>query len=113
MADRRRLLLAGRVHFPCPGDEFAADLRKLNRPMLVEGLHGEGCGQPIDAAALGGVVTTDDEAFFGVPPSAESARLLHLCSKWSSTDWFLIEDTLTTEGNQRDLRDLASGGRVQ
>ena len=47
-------LLTGRLSIPCPTDELAAELRKINRPMLVAAKDDPGAkGQTIDASKVG------------------------------------------------------------
>src|ERR1017187_9367103 len=46
-------LLTGRLSIPCPTDELASELRKINRPMLVAAKDDpDAKGQAIDATKL-------------------------------------------------------------
>ena len=41
-------LLTGRLEFPCPADELAEELRRLNRPLLVQAKTPDARGQQVD-----------------------------------------------------------------
>jgi hypothetical protein len=99
-------LLTGRVSFPCPADELAADLRRLNRMLLVQDSrqppkgHGEQIGAPdLDALATrwGEILRTS-----GAPPLWASDRLFVLCWEDRSDEWMLNEDLQTTESSRAD-----------
>src|SRR5262245_46068768 len=51
-------LLTGRLTFPCPAARLAAELKKINRPLLVQARKGDAGarGQTIDTAKLGDTV---------------------------------------------------------
>ena len=96
-------LLTGRLAFPCPADELAAQLRSINRPLLVQAKKDDqgAAGQPVGADKLNEVVSRLAEivpasAPGRVPPWRED-RLLYLCWKGAPYDWLLIEDSETAE----------------
>jgi hypothetical protein len=94
-------LLTGRIPFPCPGDELSAELRKLNRSLLVQAPKGDTAahGQPIDVAKLDSLASD----YRGNPLSARSSperindRFFYLCWKGSPYEWLLAEDSLTAK----------------
>lgn len=101
-------LLTGRMTFPCPGGSLAAELRRIDRPLLVrarEGAPGAN-GQVIGKDRLNDLV----EHF--VEPANGSAgaewrrgsgdRLLYLCWKGGFRDWLLVEDRETTDQMKAD-----------
>jgi hypothetical protein len=97
-------LLTGRLTFPCPATHLAADLKKINRPLLVQARKGDtgAKGQTIDCSKLDDAVglladniQTTDEA----PPWAND-RILFLCWKNSPHEWLLEEDSEATEQMQ-------------
>src|SRR3954468_24859301 len=56
-------LLTGRLTFPCPADELAAELRRIGRPLLVQAKQDDvdAKGQVIDASRLSEAVARFDE----------------------------------------------------
>ena len=101
-------VLTGRLTFPCPGDELAAELRRIGRPVLAldrrtpPQAKGEVAGaEVLDALAadLGESIHVIDG---GEKPGWASDRLWDLCWKGSGTDWILTEDTEATEAARRD-----------
>jgi hypothetical protein len=94
-------LLTGRLHFPCPADELAAELRRIGRPLLVQAKPEDASakGQVIDAGKLSEVVNRFTENGLGAGPEPAWAqdRFLYLCWKASSQDWLLAEDSETTQ----------------
>jgi hypothetical protein len=99
-------LLTGRLSLPCPADELAAELRRINRPLLVQDRteNPSGHGQQINGRDLDTLVTRlgDNLAKKGTPPAWASDRLLCLCWANGGDDWLLIEDTETTERSRQD-----------
>lgn len=103
-------LLTGRLSIPCPADELAEELRRLNRPLLVQAKTPGAEGQQIDRNLLDGLVSRFYETIHTNgnenPPWAED-RFLYLCWKGSSNEWMLAEDSLTTKQNQADAAEAA------
>jgi hypothetical protein len=87
-------LLTGRMPFPCPADELAAELRRIARPLLVQAKSedADAKGQPTSKEKLDALV---DRSLGG-------ARLLYLCWEDSPFDWLLSEDLATTEQSKAD-----------
>src|SRR5947207_9170352 len=52
-------LLTGRLTFPCPTDELAAELRRIDRPLLLQAKKGDSQadGRRIERARLDGLVS--------------------------------------------------------
>jgi len=108
-------LLTGRITFPCPGDELAAELKRIHRPLLVQDKQKrpEAKGQEIKVDGVDGVVdrmennvhVTGDKK-----PTWLKDRLLYLCWKGSGIEWLLVEDEETTEKSQTDLTQAAKQG---
>ncbi len=94
-------LLTGRVTFPCPVDELAAELRKINRPLLVQAKRDDSraTGQPVGADKLNEVVSRLAENVHSLGedqmPSWGGDRLLYLCWKGTPYEWLLTEDSET------------------
>lgn len=97
-------LLTSRLSFPCPGDELAADVRTINRPLLIQARKDDASakGQRIDRTNI------DELTAFLVGNSLDLRdRVLCLCWKPSTISWLLIEDSDTTESNSADVRELS------
>lgn len=98
-------LLTSLVSFPCPGDELVAELRRLNRPLLVQVDSADARGERIDAKQLNAFVSWLRDAMpaygLGVPPRTGD-RLFYLCWKGSPVGWLLIEDTVTAREENFD-----------
>lgn len=75
-------LLNSRVMFPCPPDELAQQLRKINRPLLVSDPNGAGHGEEVVPDDLPRLLEREE---LGVP-------VLYLSWQGDSNDWLLIED---------------------
>ncbi len=99
-------LLMSHLSFPCPGDELAAEFRRIGRPLLLldRQKRPESRGQQIgweqlDALAgrLGENVTTG-----GPKPTWTEDRVFVLCWKGSDEEWLLVEDKETTESSEGD-----------
>ena len=101
-------LLTGLLSFPCLGVELAAELRRLDRPLLVQTKSPDAKGERIDATRIEGLVSRLREAFTMRPGSQEpiwaNDRVLDLCWKSSPVSWLLVEDS---EGKQDSLDDAA------
>jgi len=101
-------LLTGRLTFPCPAARLAAELKKINRPLLVQARKGDAGakGQPIDAAKLGDVVSllAEDVHTTGQAPPWANDRVMYLCWKGSPHEWLLEEDGEATAQMQVEER---------
>ena len=75
-------LLMSRVMFPCPADELAPELRKINRPLLVSDPNGAGHGQEVVSDDLSRLLEREE---LGVP-------VLYMSWQGDWNDWLLIED---------------------
>lgn len=99
-------LLTGRLSFPCPADELAAALRRLNRTLLVQDQRKppSGRGEQIGARDLGGLATRlgQNLPVNGVEPAWAKDRLFSLCWEDRGDGWMLIEDTQTTMSSRAD-----------
>jgi len=106
-------LLTGLVSFPCPGDELVTELRRLNRPLLVQVDKADARGEPIDAGRIDGVVSRLREAFTlrpGAPePRWANDRFLYLCWKGSPVEWMLVEDSVATQDSLNDYAESVTG----
>jgi hypothetical protein len=100
-------LLTGRLTFPCPADELAAELHRLNRPLLVQandnGFAPDGCSG-LTAKDLGKVAVRYTGNLCGPGPLSDSVndQQLYLCWKGSPHEWLLIEDSATAKQFQDD-----------
>ncbi|MBN9120811.1 MAG: hypothetical protein J0I06_16955 [Planctomycetes bacterium] len=101
-------LLTGLLTFPSPGDELAAVLRRLDRPLLVQDRRADpkGKGERIDSTKLDELVTSLGNNLHmingGAKPAWASDRLFFLSWKGSRGEWMLVEDRETTESNRMD-----------
>jgi hypothetical protein len=101
-------LLTGRMTFPCPADELAAELRKIDRPLLVQAKKEDigAMGQRVPKDKLdelvGHFVETNHPLGPGPMPPWGRDRLLYLCWKGSTYEWLLEEDSETTEQSRAD-----------
>jgi hypothetical protein len=92
-------LLTGRLDFPCPADELAAELRQIGQPLLVQARteDSEAKGQKIDRNKLDAVAGKIADNLHlrreGQSPAWSDDRLLYLCWKESTIDWLLCEDS--------------------
>jgi hypothetical protein len=96
-------LLTGRLTFPCPASELAEELRKINRPLLVQAKKDdiEAKGQRVGKDKLNDLVShfAENMKVFGtgeMPPWGGD-RLLYLRWKGAPDEWLLAEDSETTE----------------
>ncbi len=107
-------LLNGRVSFPSPGDELAAELRRINRVLLVQDRrkHPSGHGEQIVAQDLDGLVTRikDYLPSNGTRSPWENDRIFFLSWEGHGDEWMLIEDGQTTE---RELEEALESGTRQ
>jgi hypothetical protein len=98
-------LLTGRLSLPCPADELAAELRRINRTLLVQDRRQPpaGRGEPITARDLDGLATrlVDTVQADGASPWADD-RLFFLCWEDGGDEWMLVEDEETTQRSRAD-----------
>jgi hypothetical protein len=101
-------VLTSRISFPCPADELAAELRKLNRPLIVEDHRTppQGQGQTITATDLDPLVLH----FSGHNGTPANDRLLYLRWQGSDTEWILLEDFETTRETREEAASLGLKG---
>ena len=108
-------ILTGRLAFPCPGDEFAEALRKINRPLLIQDpkKREDAVGQVITAADLDSVADMlgSNVQYKGEKPFWADDRIFYCCWKGSDIEWLLTEDRETSKSNERD--ELALRGAKQ
>jgi len=96
-------LLTGRMTFPCPAALLARELRKINRPLIVQARKGdeEADGRPIGKGDLDRVVTRLSESIHQIRPAPLPAwaadRSLYLCWADSRFEWILSEDSRMTQ----------------
>src|SRR5262245_61481414 len=76
-------LLTGRLSFPCPADELATELRRINRTLLVQDRRQAplGGGQTLAARELDALVTRlgDNVETRGEKPAWTNDRVFILC----------------------------------
>jgi hypothetical protein len=96
-------VLGSLVSFPCPGDELAGVLRRLNRPLLLadKDQNPDARGQKIRAEDLDRLV---DRLPSAGRVGEKADRALYFSWKGSDNDWLLVEDDATSESNARDVR---------
>jgi hypothetical protein len=99
--------LTGHLMFPCPGDELADELRRINRPLLVQDPQRRPTsrGQTIGRDQLDELVghLGDPAPLTGPRPAWVDNRILLLCWKGTDEDWLLVEDRETTERSREDF----------
>lgn len=98
-------LLTGRMSFPCPADELAAELRRINRTLLLQDRRQPpaGRGEQIVAGDVNALATRLEESVptNATPPWATD-RLFVLCWEGHDDEWLLVEDGETTERSRED-----------
>lgn len=108
-------LLTGRLSFPCPVDELAGQLRRINRTLLVQDRRTTplGRGEQIVAQDLDRLATRlgDNLQTRGNPPPWASDRLLFLCWEDHGDEWLLAEDEETTQRNRADASIVPGAGK--
>lgn len=93
-------LLTGRLSMPCTTDELTAELRNLNRPLLILALfQPEAHGQVIDSSRVG----TLAKFAGGRGPRGEDDLYFDLCWKDAAQPWLLIEDLTSAKENEHGL----------
>ncbi len=107
-------LLTGLITFPCPGDELAAELRTLNRTLLVQDRRNN-AGAALPDAKLDLIDAVVDMIGNNMHTTGEKhPRWLKdrfLCLRWKgspATEWLLVEDNETTESSHEDLAQSGS-----
>ena len=107
-------LLTGRLSFPVPGDELAAELKRISRMLLVQDRRKppSGHGELITAQNLDALATRlgDNVGTSGPVPSWAKDRLFILGWEGSEDEWLLVEDEETTERSREDAA-IAQGAR--
>jgi hypothetical protein len=100
-------LLTGRLSFPCPADELTAELRRINRTLLVQDRRNEpaGRGELIVWRDLDKLATRlgENARANGTPAPWTNDRLFFLCWEDRGEEWLLIEDQETTERSRADV----------
>jgi hypothetical protein len=100
--------LIWRISFSCPADVLAAELRRINRPLLVRDRSNAPTarGQQITAQELDTLVSRlGDDVQMTVPdprPAWMDERELYLAWPDRGDEWMLIEDVLTTLAERRE-----------
>jgi len=99
-------LLPGRLSFPAPADELAAELRRIKRILLVQDRRQAptGQGEMITARDLGALVTRlgDNVGTNGPGQSWGNDRFFLLAWEGSDGEWLLVEDGETTQRSRED-----------
>jgi hypothetical protein len=94
-------LLTGRISFPCPTDGLAAELRSINRALLIQARKGDSNahGQVVDAAVINNLVSRFAENIHSTEklPAWTNDRFFYLCWKGAPREWMLEEDTVTAQ----------------
>ena len=105
-------LLTGRLNFPAPSDELAAELRLTNRVLLVQDRRKapSGRGELISAQELDPLASHFGDGGNGTALSGTGDRFLVLGWEGSPEIWLLIEDEETTERSREDAA-LVQGSR--
>jgi hypothetical protein len=107
-------VLTGRLSLPCPADELAAELRRINRTLLVQDRRKPptGGGEQIVARDLDGLATRlgDNVQTNGAKPAWANNRLFFLCWEDHGDEWMLAEDEETTQRSREDAA-VAQGTR--
>ncbi len=99
-------LLTDLVAFPCPGDEFAEAIRRVNRPLLIQDpkKRQDAKGQVIGVAELDSVADRlgNNVQYKGEKPLWADDRIFYCCWKDSVNEWLLTEDRETSKSNELD-----------
>lgn len=94
------------LSIPCPGDELAAGLRRVGRPLLIVDPSGsvEARGQVIDHSQLDSLIARlgDTVQITRERPLWFDNRFLYLCWKDRDELWMLTEDLETTQSSRED-----------
>jgi hypothetical protein len=106
--------LIWRISFPCPADALAAELRRINRPLLVRDRSRAPTarGQQITAQELDKLVDRmENDVPMPIPdprPAWADDRVFYLAWPDRGDEWMLYEDGETTEVYRREAA-LAQG----
>ncbi len=105
-------VLTDRVAFPCPGDELAEELRRLNRLLLIQDPQNRDIadGREVGAAELDSLVDIlgNNVKYEGEKPVWADDRILYCCWKDTGEEWLLSEDKETSKSNEQDELSLRS-----
>ena len=79
-------LLTGQIDFPCPGDELADVIRRIDKTLLIldNASGSSACGERIDPSRLDELSDRDNRL---------KERTFLCCWEDADVDWLLIEDT--------------------
>ena len=98
--------LTDRLTFPCPGDELADELRRIDRSLMVF--------DPKERSAADGALIGEDDIdglvdrlgnyqkYEGKKPAWADNRVLYCQWTDGNEEWMLSEDRETSIGNQHD-----------
>ena len=102
-----RLTGTGRIFSPCTGDELAAELRRVNRPLLVRDQSDNPLarGQLLDRTRLDELARRREDLF----PTSDGRKFPWSDNRWFLVswddldfEWMLVEDLETTEYERLD-----------
>src|SRR5437867_4842130 len=82
-------VLASRLDFPCPWDELADELERINRPLVLNTHKPNPHGRPVSAENLDSFVERTHRSEDGYH---DSDRLLYLRWRDSREEWALVEE---------------------
>ncbi len=107
--------LIWRIHLPAPADVLAAELRRINRPLLVRDLNKAPTarGQQLTVQDLDQLVADRDDvpsAVSGRRPGTGNDCILYLAWPDRDEEWMLVEDSPTTEAERQEAALLAQRG---
>lgn len=93
-------VLSGILSFPCPGNELADALHRIDKPLLVldREEHFQGRGKPVSSSNLDSLVEEKEL----------DARVLQFRWKDSDIEWILIEDEETSESASDEIQSSSS-----
>jgi hypothetical protein len=109
--------LSGRISFPCPADELAAVLRRINRPLLVRDRSNAPTarGQQIIAQELDRLVDRmENDVPMPIPgprPAWADDRVFYLAWLDRGDEWMLYEDGETTAVYRREAALAQDSGK--
>jgi hypothetical protein len=103
------------INFPCPADVLAAELRRINRPLLIRDPNKgpEARGQQVTAQELDQLATRFWSGFPRTGPGPRPVwiddRAFYLAWPNREDEWMLLEDSETTEEERQEAARLARG----